>query len=89
MARSRRSRTVGSDGTAAMVVKDVHGAAVDSFTFAAPPPACATGGTDGGTAADAVADGGGCSSAGGALAEAGFLIGAFWRSRRHRARPEV
>lgn len=49
--------SVGAGGSASMVVKDVHGASIDSFTFAGPDAACtgADGGSpaDGGTGADA------------------------------------
>jgi uncharacterized protein (TIGR03382 family) len=59
--------SVAAGGSVSMVAKDVHGAPIDSFTFAGPDAACLGGGTDAGIAADGgIADGGGAGTDAGA-----------------------
>lgn len=71
--------TVGTDGHASMVVKDVHGSVIDSLAFAGPDAACSPPAVDGGTSdgGGTTSDGGGTpSDGGGTTGDAGSTVDA-------------
>ena len=58
--------TVRADGGASMVVKDVHGAVIDTFNFLVPDPACGSASDAGPADAGSAGDGGNAGDAGNA-----------------------